>query len=937
MDSQSDNTDSPLSDTAEPTSEKADTRVNTLSGLSQHSTRSSLTSAPDAHFVQDESEDSSIKVVVRVRPLNDGEITRHDSMAIELPGNNNVVIDQPGKKKSFTFNAVFELSASQQDVFDNCGIKQLIEMSIDGYASTAFAYGQTGSGKTYTITGPFNLNENPNPELYGMIQRSFEYLFMNLQKNTDKAGITYTLSASYLEIYNEQVKDLLNPSQRDNLLVRWSKTKGFYVENLFLVECETIDDMLAVLEEGLSYRQTGSNNINEHSSRSHSMLTIFIDSEVVNDDTLYITKQGKLSFVDLAGSEKIKELGNTGDLLSETTNINKSLLTLGNCISSLSDPKKKNGYIPYRDSKLTKLLADSLGGNGVTLMIACVSPSTYSVSESMNTIRYANRAKKIKNKPVIRMDPREKLIMSLKRECKLLRSENDYLRTQFTKKLNGGEILQLPKMQTTTNGHVAVNSSKNSQVKKVEDVKKEKSTRRESTNSSISTSLSMKSAADNGLYEMLQEYMVENENLRSENNELVGSRERARREHEHLSKENDKLVRKMEDLERYSFFSRTSSGRSSRPLVLGSVNSSWSEATTALFQQDTTPQMQYPPPQYQQPSLLPRQSPLQQPPPGQPPPGLPAQAFQQYSQQQQLPPPPPPQQAYQGIPHGSNAGAAASNPTVQRDTRVNGHHQPPLTYRKEQVPPKKQLHELPPVDNMKGVPNNYKASKQPPYQQQKIPSKQVSPQQQQQVVTSTSKNKPLESPRGQDGGSYVDRFQQQQTFNKSYGPPVANRPHEQTTPRQANINIPPVRGLERKDDYESGSPHQTQILKQVPLSTRSSTEKLASNKQVKSKADNKVTSDPFLNDIPPTPVATPPAVKYTPKGSHQMLQVSTLDVSQNAKQPGNWDQINDKLREELQELDGEIEYMKYMNKSQTSTTTTTTKPTNKPVPKPRRR
>ncbi|XP_070573072.1 uncharacterized protein [Ptychodera flava] len=695
---------------------------------------------------------------------------------------------------------------------------------------------------------------------------------------------------------------------------------------------------------GISHRQTGSNNINEYSSRSHSMLSLFIDSEVPDpdDDTLYITKQGKLSFVDLAGSEKIKELGNTGgELLTETTNINKSLLTLGNCISSLSDPKKKSGYIPYRDSKLTKLLADSLGGNGVTLMIACVSPSSYSLPESMNTLRYANRAKRIKNKPVVRMDPREKLLMSLKREVKLLRSENEYLKghvhlqkPEKSKESDKGETTP----HATTNGHIpnSHNSESDTPIQKPKPKVEKK--KRENSTSSISTSLSMKSAADNGLYEMLQEYMIENENLRSENNELVSTRERARREHEFLSKENEKLGKKLEDLERvmatsplsfarYSFYSRGSSGRSSQPIALASVSSWRAESNTPVSQppqpdQQVQPlpqqgftqqqQQQQHPPQPQPQQSLPQQQQQQQYPPNSypAPGGHPQQPFYQpYSQQQPPPPPPPAQQQQQPQQQPYGQQRISPNNPINR----NGPNRQP--------PPKKQLHELPPVDNMKGVPNTYKSNKQSPFQLQQ----------------KNSKNK-LFSQRNQDpNGSYVDRFQQQQTFNKLYGPEQGTTPRQS---KQANISIPPARGLERRDESSSPPDKGPSHSKPAPTHQQSSPKQQhpaanarASDKpHVKGHAERKAKGargekgDPSLDAIPPTPTATPPPVKYTPKGTSQMLQSSSLDTAKSSASTGNWSQINDKLRQELQELDGEIEYMKYMNKSQATSAATAPKP-----------
>lgn len=239
---------------------------------------------------------------------------------------------------------------------------------------------------------------NPYSEDHGLVFRSFVYLFKVLQEH-EKCN--FVLKASFLEIYNEKVIDLLNPgTSRKPLAVRWSKkTRGFFVENLFTVECEELDDLLAVLEEGMKNRSIGTHNMNEYSSRSHSILTVNITSEQAMENGVFISKQGKINFVDLAGSEMTKKTQSEGKTLEEANNINKSLMVLGYCISSLSDGKRKSGHIPYRDSKLTKLLADSLAGNGVSLMIACVSPARSNASETLNTLRYAARAKKIATKP----------------------------------------------------------------------------------------------------------------------------------------------------------------------------------------------------------------------------------------------------------------------------------------------------------------------------------------------------------------------------------------------------------------------------------------------------------------------------------------------------------------------------------------------------------
>ncbi|XP_045172433.2 uncharacterized protein LOC123534316 isoform X3 [Mercenaria mercenaria] len=327
-----------------------------------------------------------------------------------------------------------------------------------------------------------------------------------------------------------------------------------------------------VENEGMRNRQTGSHGLNEFSSRSHSMLMLTIDSEMQDpdDENLYITKRGKLTFVDLAGSEKVKDSNSTADTLVESNSINKSLLVLGNCISSLGDQKRRQGHIPYRDSKLTKLLADSLGGNGVTLMICCITPSSYHAPETMNTLRYASRAKKIRTKPVIKMDPREKLILSLKREIKVLRNENHYLRQQTgiptkvkpkpkpnndvknpnDKKEPDAENLKKPsdviRNYAKNKENLEFPAKPRGQLQKENDQKVMKIMKE--TNEKMRQGGN--GADESGLYEMLQEYMVENEALRTENAEMQVNRDKVRQDQQLLYRDNEKLMKRVDDLER---------------------------------------------------------------------------------------------------------------------------------------------------------------------------------------------------------------------------------------------------------------------------------------------------------------------------------------------------------------------------------------------------
>lgn len=215
----------------------------------------------------------------------------------------------------------------------------------------------------------------------------------------------YYVKASFLEIYNEQLRDLLNPSS-GVLHARWNAKNGFFVEDLMVVECTSIQDLIAVMHEGIKNRHSGSHELNKDSSRSHSILTVYLISETeVKEENHVYKKYGKISFVDLAGSERLKESLSEGTMAKETGNINKSLFTLGKVISMLSSKEasmKVNAkYIPFRDSKLTMLLQDSLGGTSRALMIACVSPSAVYADETVSTLNYATRTMNIKNKPVI--------------------------------------------------------------------------------------------------------------------------------------------------------------------------------------------------------------------------------------------------------------------------------------------------------------------------------------------------------------------------------------------------------------------------------------------------------------------------------------------------------------------------------------------------------
>ncbi|XP_068271998.1 LOW QUALITY PROTEIN: kinesin-like protein KIF12 [Nyctibius grandis] len=387
--------------------------------------------------------ETRLRVVLRVRPLTCTETRRGDRRVVHSLGDGTIHVSAARHDATFGFSAVFDAGASQEAVFEGSGMRQLVELAIDGFSCTVFAFGQTGSGKTYTLMGPLAQSEAQPaaPGLLGLMQRSFACLL----EQSRSCGPGLALSASYLEIYNEQVRDLLSPGPPCALPLRWSKTRGFYVENQLSVDFESLEAITDLLLQGAEpqaqgwacsggarprsqRRQTSAHALNRHSSRSHALLTIHVRSRA---PSACPSKQGTLCFVDLAGSERVKETGSSGELCVEANNINRSLLALGHCISLLAKPRGKRTHIPYRDSKLTRLLARSLGGSGVTLMVACVSPSSRCLSETLSTLHYASRARRVTTRPLANRVSREKLLQTLEEEIRALQLENLSLRQQL--------------------------------------------------------------------------------------------------------------------------------------------------------------------------------------------------------------------------------------------------------------------------------------------------------------------------------------------------------------------------------------------------------------------------------------------------------------------------------------------------------------------------
>ncbi|KAL7690530.1 putative kinesin-like protein [Plasmopara halstedii] len=354
----------------------------------------------------------TVKVVVRCRPLFGKEL---------VEGRKSIVtIDQAAalislkcpdndQQKSFTFDSVYDENTSQRQFYDESAYP-LVESIFEGYNGTIFAYGQTGCGKTHTMQG----KESPS-DLRGVIPLSFDHIFDTINADTMRE---YMVRASYLEIYNEDIRDLLSDDTKRRLDLKEAVDGTIYVKDLTEVVVRDVQSLNKVMNRGLKNRTIGATLMNEGSSRSHSIFTIVVETNETSAGQDHF-KAGKLNLVDLAGSERQSKTGATGNRLKEGCKINLSLSALGNVISALVDGKGK--HIPYRDSKLTRLLQDSLGGNTKTLMVAAVSPADYNYDETLSTLRYANRAKNIKNKPIVNEDPKDAKLREYKEEIERLR------------------------------------------------------------------------------------------------------------------------------------------------------------------------------------------------------------------------------------------------------------------------------------------------------------------------------------------------------------------------------------------------------------------------------------------------------------------------------------------------------------------------------------
>uniref|UniRef100_A0A914IAI8 Kinesin-like protein n=1 Tax=Globodera rostochiensis TaxID=31243 RepID=A0A914IAI8_GLORO len=394
---------------------------------------------------------SSVRVAVRIRPQSVHERVQNVPQCLTVThGKPQLTI---GREKTFTYDYVFDQQTPQEIVYEKC-VEELVESSFDGYNATVFAYGQTGSGKTYTMGTSFEIDQTNT----GIIPRAVEQLFDGIYERREaarKAGKvipSFEVSVQFIELYNEELIDLLSPDRDCSASITIHedpKRHEIYLRGVSSRSVTSPGSILAALKAGALSRTTAATKMNQQSSRSHAIFTVNVkqtrivpvnddldhhDSNSFDDDeecaekrtdseTELETLQAKFHFVDLAGSERLKRTGATGDRAKEGISINSGLLALGNVISALGGAKGRVGHVPYRDSKLTRLLQDSLGGNSRTLMIACASPNEPDQAETLSSLNYANRAKNVKNKVVANQNKSSKLITELRLKIQIIEAE----------------------------------------------------------------------------------------------------------------------------------------------------------------------------------------------------------------------------------------------------------------------------------------------------------------------------------------------------------------------------------------------------------------------------------------------------------------------------------------------------------------------------------
>ncbi|XP_037298933.1 kinesin-like protein KIF3A [Manduca sexta] len=394
---------------------------------------------PDAELVAAPTVEN-VRVVVRVRPMDQREKIDGAYSCVSVdPINSTVAVSRTNvtpvePPRIYAYDAVFDSNTTQMDIYVQTA-SPIVEQVLKGYNGTIFAYGQTGTGKTYTMAG-----SNSAPELRGIIPNSFAHIFSHIAKAKDDEK--FLVCVTYLEIYNEEVRDLLGNNPHQSLEVKERPDIGVFVKDLTGYVVHNADELEKIMAVGNKNRHIGATAMNTESSRSHAIFSITVESSKRGADNKTHVKMGKLHLVDLAGSERQSKTQATGTRLKEATKINQSLSVLGNVISALVDGKST--HIPYRNSKLTRLLQDSLGGNSKTVMIATIGPADTNYVETISTLRYANRAKNIENKTHVNSEPGDALLTRFQQEIDQLKKQleecNDVEEEEEEEELSSEEL-----------------------------------------------------------------------------------------------------------------------------------------------------------------------------------------------------------------------------------------------------------------------------------------------------------------------------------------------------------------------------------------------------------------------------------------------------------------------------------------------------------------
>ena len=415
-----------------------------------------------------------VKVSIRVRPFNEDEKKIDETSPIETidQKNNVMTIKRDFDKKNFSFDNIFPMETTQISVFDTTS-KEVVNSVLKGYNGTIFAYGQTGSGKTYTMVGNFD-----NKETKGIIPRSFDYIFEEIKKDKEHK---YNIKVCFIQIYLETIQDLLEPSNKE-IRIREDPEHGVYLEGVQWIQVNSTAECSKVFKIGDKNRVTESTMMNMYSSRSHAIFIAKIEKNIVlsKEKIIELSKESNekikaervmtnsfLYLVDLAGSERVKKSKAVNMRLEEAKKINYSLLILGNCIQSLTETKPT--YIAYRDSKLTRLLQESLGGNAKTSLIVTISPSGYNTDETISSLNFALRAMKVQNKPIInRSVDYQALCIKLQEDLDKLNDEYtelkinyDKLEEKYEKLKNGETLIEIQKKNIQNNLVIVDSNNKN--------------------------------------------------------------------------------------------------------------------------------------------------------------------------------------------------------------------------------------------------------------------------------------------------------------------------------------------------------------------------------------------------------------------------------------------------------------------------------------------